>query len=256
MRIRNLGRRGYLPVWRAMQRFTRWRGSDTEDRIWLTEHPCVYTLGQAGRLEHLLAPIGPAADAGSARDPIGTRRILTLPDGRPVPLIRVDRGGQVTYHGPGQVIAYTLVDLRRRGWGVKRLVHTLEQAVIDLLGDYGIRAAARPDAPGVYVAGAKIASLGLRVRRGCAYHGVSLNVAMDLGPFACIEACGLKQLRVTQLAELGGPDNPRQVAEALGRHLANRLDSRREQHLSVGPRPPTAGARRAPASAQSASGPP
>jgi lipoyl(octanoyl) transferase len=160
-----------------MRVFTDTRSAHTADELWLLEHPPVFTLGQAGRPEHIL-------DVGTT------------------PVVQSDRGGQVTYHGPGQLIAYLLLDLRRRGLGVKRLVRLLEQSVIDLLARRGIEAAARSDAPGVYVQGAKIASLGLRVRGGCCYHGLALNVAMDLGPFQRINPCGYPGLQVTQLSEL------------------------------------------------------
>ena len=166
---RALGRREYEPVWRAMQRFTDSRGAATPDELWVLEHPPVFTLGQAGRREHLL-------DAGA------------------IPVIQVDRGGQVTYHGPGQVILYCLVDLRRAGLGVRRLVSLLEQAVVDLLAARGIEARPRADAPGVYVEGRKIAALGLRVRRGCSFHGLSLNVAMDPAPFARTNPCGYPRM--------------------------------------------------------------
>ncbi|MFD2112364.1 lipoyl(octanoyl) transferase LipB [Thiorhodococcus fuscus] len=160
-----------------MRRFTDDRDRETLDEIWLLEHPPVFTLGQAGRREHLLDP-------------------------GDIPVIQVDRGGQVTYHGPGQLVAYLLLDLRRIGFGVKRLVNLLEESVIDLLDTYGIHAARRQDAPGVYVAGAKIASLGLRVRNGCSYHGLALNVAMDLEPFRRINPCGYAGLAMTQVSDL------------------------------------------------------
>ena len=177
-----------------MRAFSIGRGATTPDQLWLLEHPPVFTLGQAGRWEHLLDP--------------GT-----------IPVIRTDRGGQVTYHGPGQLITYLLFDLRRGRIGVKRLVHLLEQVVIDLLAARGILAAARPDAPGVYVDGAKIASLGLRVRQGCSYHGLALNVDMDLAPFRRINPCGYPGLSVTQLADLV----PGLTFEETGLELAGRL---------------------------------
>jgi len=175
-RLRRLGRVDYEPTWRAMQRFTEQRGEDTADEIWLLEHPPVFTLGLAGRPEHLLRDIG-------------------------VPVVRVDRGGQVTYHGPGQLVAYLLLDLRRRRLGVRELVRRLEQALIDLLAGHGLAAERREGAPGVYVGDAKIAALGLRVKNGCCYHGLSLNVRMDLAPFAAINPCGYAGLAVTQLAD-------------------------------------------------------
>ncbi len=163
-----------------MQTFTDNRDELTADELWLVEHPAVFTLGQAGRMEHVLNP------------------------GR-IPVIRVDRGGQVTYHGPGQMVAYPLLDLERLRLGVKTLVERLEEAVIRVLSGYGIEAARQPGAPGVYVGGAKIASLGLRVRRGCTFHGLSLNVAMDLSPFGRINPCGFQGQRLTQISDLGGP---------------------------------------------------
>lgn len=173
-----------------MRDFTARRDADTPDELWFVEHNPVYTLGQAGR-------------AGHVRDP------------GPVPVIRVDRGGQVTYHGPGQVVAYVLLDLTRRGYGVKELVQRLEQAVIDLSAAYGVTGERRAGAPGVYVAGAKLAALGLRVRHGCSYHGLALNVAMDLTPFSSIDPCGYPGMVVTQLADLGVPDTPDAVADNL-----------------------------------------
>ena len=192
--LRRLGLQPYEPVWAAMRGFTDRRTAGTPSELWLLQHPRVYTLGQAGRLEHLLAP-------------------------GDIPVVRTDRGGQVTYHGPGQLVAYLLLDLRAAGLGVRPLVALLEQAVIDLLAGFGVVAAARADAPGVYVAGRKIASLGLRVRRGCSYHGVALNVDMDLEPFARINPCGHPGLAVTQLADLGVPI----AVEAAGERLAGGL---------------------------------
>lgn len=188
--VRRLGRRDYESVWRDMSAFTDRRDADTTDEFWLVEHPPVFTLGQAGRREHVLDP-------------------------GDIPVLQVDRGGQVTYHGPGQVVAYPLVDLRRRGIGIRCLVHDMEQAVIDQLAAYGIQADRREAAPGVYVAGRKIAALGLRVRRGCTFHGLAFNVAMDLGPFGRINPCGYAGLEVTQVAELGGPEDMARVGEDL-----------------------------------------
>jgi lipoyl(octanoyl) transferase len=181
-----------------MRAFTDARDAATPDELWLCQHPPVFTLGQAGRPEHL-------------RDPGG------------IPIVQTDRGGQVTYHGPGQVVAYLLLDLRRARLGVRRLVDLLEHSVIDILAGQGISAASRPDAPGVYVAGAKIASLGLRVRNGCSYHGLALNVAMDLSPFERIDPCGYPGLRVVQLRDLLGTADPESTAEALARAIARRL---------------------------------
>ncbi|MCC6302891.1 MAG: lipoyl(octanoyl) transferase LipB [Gammaproteobacteria bacterium] len=200
MTVRHLGLRDYAPVVAAMQAFTESRDADSGDEIWLLEHPPVYTLGRAALPDHVLAP-------GA------------------IPVVRTDRGGQVTYHGPGQLVAYTLIDLRRRRLGVRDFVHLLEGCLIDLLAGYGIPAGRRAGAPGVYVADAKIAALGLRVRRGCAYHGVSLNVDMDLEPFARINPCGYPGLRVTQLAALGdsGAVDPAGVGAGFLALLTRRL---------------------------------
>jgi lipoyl(octanoyl) transferase len=182
--FRRLGRREYGPVLDAMRAFTDTRAADTLDELWSVEHPPVFTQGLAGKAEHLLAP-------------------------GDIPVIRVDRGGQVTYHGPGQVVVYCLLDVRRLGFSVRALVTALERSVIDLIAAHGVAAHARPDAPGVYVGDAKVASLGLRIRQGRSYHGLSLNVAMDLEPFTRINPCGYRGLRVTQLRDLGidlGPD--------------------------------------------------
>lgn len=181
-----------------MQVFTEARDASTADELWLLEHNPVFTLGQAGRREHLLNP-------------------------GDVPVAQVDRGGQITYHGPGQLVGYLLLDLRRAGLGVKGLVETLEQGVVELLAGYGILAATRPGAPGVYVSGRKIAALGLRVRRGCSFHGLALNVDMDLEPFSRINPCGYPGLEVTQLADLVGMRDLSAVGIALARILAARL---------------------------------
>lgn len=174
--IRHLGCVAYEPTWHAMQHFTQNRDADTADEIWLLEHPSVFTQGQAGKAEHVLA-------AGD------------------IPVVQVDRGGQVTYHGPGQLVAYVLVDVRRAGQGVRDLVTSIENSLIDLLAQYDIAAQAKPDAPGVYVGDKKIASLGLRIRRGCSFHGLALNVDMDLQPFQRINPCGYAGLHMTQLRE-------------------------------------------------------
>jgi len=174
--IRQLGCVAYEPTWHAMQHFTQTRDVDTVDEIWLLEHPRVFTQGQAGKAEHVLA-------AGD------------------IPVVQVDRGGQVTYHGPGQLVAYILVDVRRAGQGVRDLVTSIENSLIELLSQYGVSAQAKPDAPGVYVAGKKIASLGLRIRRGCSFHGLALNVDMDLQPFQRINPCGYAGLQMTQLCD-------------------------------------------------------
>ncbi|HRX69613.1 MAG: lipoyl(octanoyl) transferase LipB [Candidatus Competibacteraceae bacterium] len=188
--FRRLGRCEYLPVFDAMRAFTDARDADTIDELWQVEHPPVFTQGLAGKAEHLLSP-------GN------------------IPVIKVDRGGQVTYHGPGQVVIYCLLDVRRLRLSVRGLVTALEQSVIELLAAHRITAQARPDAPGVYVDGAKIASLGLRIRQGRSYHGLSLNVDMDLEPFGRINPCGYPGLRVTQLRDLGVHLTPDAAAEAL-----------------------------------------
>ena len=169
----------YTSTWREMQSFTDTRTAESPDELWLLQHSPVFTLGRNGKTEHLLHHTDE------------------------IPVIHVDRGGQVTYHGPGQLVAYPLLDLKRRRLGIQSLVRLLEQSVINLLADYSIRAGRRDKAPGVYVDGRKIAALGLRVRRGCCYHGLSLNVDMDLSPFSMINPCGFAGLEVTQLADLG-----------------------------------------------------
>jgi lipoyl(octanoyl) transferase len=195
--VRKLGLSDYERTWRAMQSFTAARNAGTRDELWLVEHPPVYTLGLNGKAQHL-----PRTDNG-------------------IPVIKVDRGGQITYHGPGQIVVYTLLDLRRRGLGVRALVRKLENAVIELLADYGIDANGRDDAPGVYVAGAIVAALGLRVRNGCCFHGLSLNVDMDLSPFQAIDPCGYPGLQVTQLRDLGIDEKTEKVADKLLAKLAN-----------------------------------
>ncbi|HEY9100008.1 MAG TPA: lipoyl(octanoyl) transferase LipB [Thiobacillus sp.] len=192
--VRNLGRVEYEPTWRAMQTFTAQRTGDTPDEIWLLEHAPVYTQGQAGKPEHLIAATE-------------------------IPVVPIDRGGQITYHGPGQIVAYVLVDLRRRGYGIRELVTRMEQAVIDLLNVHGVIASRLRDAPGVYVDGAKIAALGLRVKRGCTYHGLALNVDMDLQPFAAINPCGYAGMPVTQCRELNMREPAQTLAPALARAL-------------------------------------
>ena len=177
--VRDLGRTRYDEVFRAMRAFTEARNQNSRDELWFTEHEPVFTQGQAGRPEHLLAPGG-------------------------VEVVQSDRGGQVTYHGPGQIVGYLLFDIRRMGMTVRQLVSGMEQAVIGVLDSFGLAGATRPAAPGVYVQGAKIAALGLRVRRGCSYHGFSFNIDMDLAPFARINPCGMAGLKVTQLKDLCG----------------------------------------------------
>jgi lipoyl(octanoyl) transferase len=196
--VRHLGLVDYLPTWEAMRAFTAGRGDATDDEIWLCQHPPVFTLGLAGKPEHLLRDIG-------------------------VPVVKTDRGGQVTYHGPGQLVAYLLLDLRRRELTVKRLVNRIEEAIIGLLADHRIPAERRTGAPGVYVGEAKVAALGLKVRNGCSYHGLSLNVAMDLAPFAAINPCGYAGLAVTQLADLCGERDIDAVGGRLVRHLQEQL---------------------------------
>lgn len=197
-RLRRLGRVDYAPTLEAMREFTAARGPDTPDEIWLLEHPPVFTLGMAGKREHLLEDIG-------------------------IPVVPIDRGGQVTYHGPGQVVAYLLLDLRRRGYGVRELVRRIEQAVIDLLAQAGVAGERLAGAPGVYVAGAKIAALGLRVKNGCTYHGLALNVDMDLSPYRAINPCGYAGMAVTQLSELAPGARCADVQDALARHLTDRI---------------------------------
>lgn len=197
--VRELGTTDYEPIWRAMQHFTDTRRPSTPDEIWFTEHRPVFTLGINASREHLLAP-------GN------------------IPVIQIDRGGQVTYHGPGQLMIYPLIDLRRLGLGVRALVTALEQAVVDLVAEHGITtAASRADAPGVYVDGAKIASVGLRIRRGASFHGMALNVALDLEPFGRINPCGYAGLEVTDLATLGAGEDPARVRQALLPKLLSRL---------------------------------
>ena len=197
--LHRLGRVEYEPAWRAMQSFTAARGRSSPDEVWVLEHPPVYTLGVAGRPEHL-----PRVANG-------------------IPVVRTDRGGQITYHGPGQIVVYTLLDLRRRGLAVRPLVRLLEHSVIDLLAGYGIAGAARVEAPGVYVAGAKIAALGLRIRDGRCYHGLAFNADMDLTPFRAIDPCGYSGLAVTQARELGIAEAPELLGGKLVRSVLNRL---------------------------------
>lgn len=196
--LRELGLRDYFPVWQEMQNFTAQRDEHSADEIWLLEHPPVFTLGLNGKPEHVL-------NAGD------------------IPVVQCDRGGQVTYHGPGQIVVYLLLDLKRRKLGVKDLVKRIEQAIIELLADYQIQGERRQGAPGIYVHGAKIAALGLRVRRGCSYHGLSLNIDMDLEPFTRINPCGYANLVSTQLREFT-TDIPRDEVNArLIRKLRNNL---------------------------------
>jgi len=198
--LRWLGRVDYEPTWRAMQRFTDERGPDTPDVIWLLEHPPVFTLGLAADPSHVLAP-------------------------GDIPVVQIDRGGQVTYHGPGQLVAYPLVDVKRLGISVRGLVTALERAVIDYVAGFGITAVGRRDAPGVYVDGRKLAALGLRIRRHASYHGLALNVDMDLAPFSRINPCGMAGLEITQLKDLGGPADVKAVADALGPQIVKSLQA-------------------------------
>jgi lipoyl(octanoyl) transferase len=196
--IRRLGLVEYEPTWRAMQRFTDERDATTPDEIWFLEHPQVFTLGMNASREHVLAP-------------------------GDIPVVQIDRGGQVTYHGPGQLVVYPLIDLRRAGLGVRDLVTALERSVIGLAAEYGVVAEARRNAPGVYVEGRKLASVGIRIRRGASYHGLAMNVSLDLEPFGRINPCGYQGLQMTQLADIGGPASVGAAAEALEPHLLKAL---------------------------------
>ncbi len=197
--VRHLGVVEYLPTLEAMRTLTAERDEHTPDEIWLLQHPAVFTQGQAGKAEHLLAP-------------------------GEIPVIQVERGGQVTYHGPGQLVAYLMLDLRRLGLGVRDLVSAMEQSLVDLLASYGVDAAPKADAPGVYVRGEKIASLGLRVRRGCSFHGLALNVDMDMSPFARINPCGYSGLKMVQLKDLLDTPAPLdEVAQRLEQALRKQL---------------------------------
>ena len=196
--LREFGLTDYLGSWQAMRDFTAARDAATQDEIWLLQHPPVYTIGQVGMPEHLHQP-------------------------NDIALVRTDRGGQITYHGPGQWVAYLLIDLRRRGYGVRQLVWRMEQAVIDLLAEYDLNAERREHAPGVYIDGAKIASLGLRIRNGCSYHGLALNTDMDLGPFLAIHPCGYRRLRVTQLRDLATGATMADTGERLVRQLVHHI---------------------------------
>jgi lipoyl(octanoyl) transferase len=198
-----LGRVEYEPTWRAMQRHTDEATASTRDQVWFLEHPPVFTMGMNAKAEHLLA--------------VGA-----------IPVVQIDRGGQVTYHGPGQLVVYPLLDLSRRTLGVRALVEGIEQAVVATLAEWGIDACGRREAPGVYVDGRKVASIGLRIRRGRSYHGLALNVAMDLEPFARINPCGYAGLQMTQVSASGGPTDLRAVAEALAPHLLRTLGFERD----------------------------
>ena len=197
--VKRLGRVDYAPTFQAMREFTAARTDQTPDEIWIVEHPPVYTLGQAGKPEHILKDVG-------------------------IPIVNIDRGGQVTYHGPGQVVIYLLLDLPRLKIKVRELVTAIEQAVIDLLAEYSVTAERRDGAPGVYVGDAKIAALGLRIRNGCSYHGVSLNVDMDLSPFDAINPCGYAGLRVIQTKDLNIPLTAHEAGEQLSQYLLQQLE--------------------------------
>lgn len=197
--VRSLGRVDYAPTFDAMRAFTGQRGRETVDELWLLEHPPVYTLGLKANAKQLAAPAG-------------------------IAVLATDRGGDVTYHGPGQPVVYVLMDLQRRAWGIRRLVTAIEQAVIDLLAEHEIIGERRPGAPGIYVGGRKIAALGLRVRRGATYHGLALNVDMDLAPFALIDPCGYPGLEVTQLGDLVPGIGAPQTGARLIRHLCRTLE--------------------------------
>ena len=197
--VKRLGRVDYEPTLQAMQDFPASRTAEPADQLWIVEHPPVYTLGQAGKPEHILRDVG-------------------------IPVVPIDRGGQVTYHGPGQVVVYLLLDLTRRKLKVRELVSAIEQAVIDLLGDHGVTAERHAGAPGVYVGEAKIAAPGLRIRHGCSYHGVSLNVDMDLSPFDAINPCGYPGLKVIQTKDLNLPLTAHKAGEQLCQHLLQQLE--------------------------------
>ena len=202
IQIKRLGCVDYEPTWQAMQEFTAHRAPDTPDELWLLEHPPVYTLGVAGRSEHL-----PRIDNG-------------------IPVIKTDRGGQITYHGPGQIVVYLLLDMQRRRLSVRPLVRLMEQAVVNLLAEYDVAASGRTEAPGVYVGNAKIAALGLRIRRGGCYHGLALNVDMDLRPFHAIDPCGYPGLDVTQTRDTGIADTPDTIGEKLVQHIIRLVPAR------------------------------
>ena len=198
--VKRLGRVDYAPTFQAMQDFTASRTAETPDELWIVEHPPVYTLGQAGKPEHILEDVG-------------------------IPVIKIDRGGQVTYHGPGQVVIYLLLDLQRLKIKVRELVTAIEQGVIDFLAAHGVAAVRRDGAPGVYVGDAKIAALGLKIKNGCSYHGLSLNVDMDLHPFTAINPCGYAGLKVTQTRDLGIPLTAQEAGEQLSLHLLKQLET-------------------------------
>ncbi|MEZ8195996.1 MULTISPECIES: lipoyl(octanoyl) transferase LipB [Vibrio] len=197
--VKKLGRQDYEPVWKAMHDFTDTRDENSVDEIWLVEHNPVFTQGQAGKAEHVLNP-------------------------GDIPIVQSDRGGQVTYHGPGQLVVYFLINIRRKKFGVRDLVTHIENLVINTLKAYNINSAARPDAPGVYVDGKKICSLGLRIRKGCSFHGLALNVNMDLSPFLRINPCGYEGMEMIQVSQFGGPESLEPVEQQLIQELVALLD--------------------------------
>jgi lipoyl(octanoyl) transferase len=205
--VRSLGRQDYEPLWRSMQEFTNTRSATTPDEIWFTEHPPVFTLGLNASPEHLLAP-------------------------GDIPVVQVDRGGQVTYHGPGQLMIYPLIDLKRAGLGVRDLVTGLEQCIVDLVAEFGVEALARKDAPGVYVQQQKIASVGLRIRRGASFHGMALNIDIDLEPFSRINPCGFSDLEVTNLRSLGIENERDEIQSLVQGNLLRHLRLQREKIVS------------------------
>lgn len=196
--VRHLGRQAYLPIWQAMQDFTDERDENTQDELWVLEHDAVFTQGQAGKAEHILAP-------------------------GDIPVVQVDRGGQVTYHGPGQLMLYVLLDIKRRKLGVRHLVTALEQAIVNCLAEYQVQAYAKADAPGVYVDEKKICSVGLRIRKGCSFHGLALNVDMDLGPFQRINPCGYAGLEMIDCQSIQGPQTLKEAADKVVQHFCEHL---------------------------------
>nr|WP_268969133.1 lipoyl(octanoyl) transferase LipB [Thalassotalea algicola] len=203
--IRQLAQMDYTKVWHAMQAFTDNRDEQSLDELWLVEHPPVFTQGQAGKEEHLLMP-------------------------GDIPVVKVDRGGQVTYHGPGQQVIYFMINLRRRKMGVRQLVTLIENGIVNSLADFGIKAYPKPDAPGVYVDDKKIASLGLRVRKGCSFHGLAININMDMEPFLRINPCGYAGLEMVQSTDLAGPSTVTQAGESLVKHLSELLEASELQY--------------------------
>ena len=206
--IRSLGQQEYFSTWHAMRQFTDERTNETQDEIWLLEHHPVFTQGQNGKPEHIL-------DAGN------------------IPIVQTDRGGQVTYHGPGQLMAYVLIDLKRKKWNVRQFVSLLEQSVIDLMAAHGITAIAKCEAPGVYVDGKKLCSIGLRIRRGSSYHGIAFNVNMDLAPFSRINPCGFSTLEMTQFSQLAGPQTVLKTSQQLANYLMKNFGYTKTHYLEA-----------------------